>query len=51
MDREFRVGSCKQLHLEWIRTEVLLLKKENYIQSLGIGMIEDRVRKRMDIHL
>ena len=36
MDREFRVGRCKLLHLEWISNMVLLYSTENYIQSLGI---------------
>ena len=36
MGREFEVGRCKLLHLEWISNEVLLYSTENYIQSLGI---------------
>ena len=36
MDWEFGVSRCKLLHLEWIRTEVLLHNTWNYIQSLGI---------------
>ena len=36
MDKEFGVGRCKLLHLEWISTEVLLYSTGNYIQSLGI---------------
>ena len=36
MDREFGVGRCKLLHLEWISNEVLLYHTGNYIQSLGI---------------
>ena len=35
MDREFRVGRCKLLHLEWISNEALLYITGNYIQSLG----------------
>ena len=31
MDREFGVGRCKLLHLEWIRNEVLLYSTGNYI--------------------
>ena len=36
MDREFGVGGCKLLHLEWMGNEVLLYSTGNYIQSLGI---------------
>ena len=36
LDREFWVGRCKLLHLEWISNEVLLYSTGNYIQSLGI---------------
>ena len=36
VDRVFWVISCKLLHLEWIRNEVLLYRRGNYIQSLGI---------------
>ena len=36
MDREFGVGRCKLLHLEWLSTEVLLYSTGNYIQSLGV---------------
>ena len=36
MDKEFGIGRCKLLHLEWIINEVLLYNTENYIQSLGI---------------
>ena len=36
MDREFEVGRCKLLHLEWISNEVLLYSTGNYIQSLGV---------------
>ena len=36
MVREFGVGRCKLLHLEWISSEVLLYNTGNYIQSLGI---------------
>ena len=35
MDREFGVGRCKLLHLEWIISEVLLYSTGNYKQSLG----------------
>ena len=34
--KEFGVGICKLLHLEWIRNEVLLYSRGNYFQSLGI---------------
>ena len=36
IDRDFRVGRCELLHLEWISNEVLLYNPGNYIQSLGI---------------
>ena len=36
MDREFGVGGCKLLHLEWISSKVLLYSTGNYIQSLGV---------------
>ena len=36
MDKEFGVGRCKLLHLEWINNEVLLHSTGNYVQSLGI---------------
>ena len=35
--REFGVGRCKLLHLEWINNNVLLYSTGNYIQSLGIN--------------
>ena len=35
MDREFGVGRCKLLHLEWISSEVLLYSTGNYMQFLG----------------
>jgi len=37
MNREFGVGRCKQLHLEWISSEVLLYSTGHYIWSLVIG--------------
>ena len=36
MGREFGVGGCKLLHLDWISNEVLLYSTGNYIHSLGI---------------
>ena len=36
MDREFGVGPCKLLHLEWISNEILPRSTGNYIQSLRI---------------
>ena len=36
MDREFGVGGCKLLHLEWVSSEVLLYSTGNYTQSLEI---------------
>ena len=32
MDREFGVGRCKLLHLEWINSKVLMYSTESYIQ-------------------
>ena len=32
MDWEFRVGTCKLLHLEWINNKVLMYSTGNYIQ-------------------
>lgn len=37
MDREFGIGRCKLLHLEWISNKILLYSTGNYIQSLGIN--------------
>ena len=37
MNREFGVGRCKQLHLEWISSEVLPYSTGHYIWSLVIG--------------
>ena len=31
MDWEFRVNSCKLLHLEWLSNEILLYSTGNYI--------------------
>jgi len=36
MDREFRVGRCKLLRVEWISNEVVLYSTGNYTHSLGI---------------
>ena len=36
MNREFRVGRCKLLHLEWINNEFLLYSIVNYVQFLGM---------------
>ena len=36
MDGEFGISRCKLLHLEWVRSEVLLYSTENHIQSLGV---------------
>ena len=35
------------LYLEWISNEILLYSIGNYIQSLGINMMKDSMRKRM----
>ena len=32
MDREFGVGRCKRLHIEWINNKVLLYSTVNNIQ-------------------
>ena len=32
--KEFRVNTCKLLHLEWKDNEVLLYSTGNYVQSL-----------------
>ena len=34
MDKEFGVGRCKSLHLEWISNEVLLYHTGKYIQYI-----------------
>ena len=36
LDKEFGVGRCKLLHLEWISYGVLLYSTGTYIQSLGL---------------
>ena len=36
MDREFRVGNCKLIHLEWMGNGALLYSKGNCVQSLGL---------------
>ena len=36
MDKEFGVGRCKLLHLQWISNEVLLYSTGNYIQFFEI---------------
>ena len=36
IDREFGVGRCKLLLLEWISNEVLLYNTGNYVQILEI---------------
>ena len=51
MDREFGVGRCKLLHLEWISNEVLMYSTGNYIQSLVIEHMEANIRKRMYIYI
>ena len=43
MDWEFGVCRCILLHFKWISNEVLLYSTGNYIQSLGIDMMEDGV--------
>ena len=37
MDREFGVGRCKLLHLEWTNNKVLMYSTGNYIQSPEIN--------------
>ena len=46
MDREFAVGRCKLLHLEWINNKVLLYSTGNYIQSPGINHNRKEYKKR-----
>ena len=38
MDREFGVGRCTLLHLEWISSRVFLYSIGNYVQSLGLEL-------------
>ena len=47
MDWEFRVTRCKPLHLEWIQNKVLLYSTGNYIQSLGIKLMENNIKKNV----
>ena len=51
MDRQFGVGKCKILYLEWRSNDVLLYSTGNYIQSLGIEHDEDSMRKRMYVYV
>ena len=51
MEEEFGISRCKVLHLEWISNEVLLYSAGNYIQSLGIDMMEDNIRKGVHIYV
>ena len=51
MDRDFGVGRCKLLLLEWISIEVLLYSTGNYIKSLGINMMENNISKGMYIYV
>ena len=46
MDREYGVGRCKLLHLEWMNNEILLYSTGNYSQSLGIGYDERQYEKK-----
>ena len=45
MDGGFGVSSCKLLHLEWRRDEVLLCSTGRYINLLGYNMMEDNITK------
>ena len=36
MGREFEVGKCKLLHVEWISIGVLLYSTGNCVQFLGL---------------
>lgn len=45
------VGRCKRLCLEWVSNGVVLDSTGNYIQSLGKNMMEDSMRKRMQIYV
>ena len=38
------------MHLEWISNEVLLYSTGDYVQSLGIDMMEDNIRKGGNSH-
>ena len=49
MDWEFGVSRYQLFHLEWKSNEILLYSTGNYIQSLGIGRMEESMRKRMDM--
>jgi len=48
---EFGESGYKLLHLEWISHEVLLCSIGNNIQSLGINMLEDNIRKGMYVYV
>jgi len=51
MDREFGVGRCKLLCLEWIRNGVLLTAQGIMFNFLGSNMMEDSEKKRMCIYI
>ena len=36
VDREFGIGRCKVLYLEWRSNEISPYSRGNYVQSLGI---------------
>ena len=49
MDWESRVNRCKLLPLEWIRNEILLYSTGTISSHMWWSMMEDNVRKRMNI--
>ena len=50
IDGEFGVSSYKLLHLAWVSSEALQYSTGNSMQSLGMDMMEDNVRKRIHIY-
>ena len=50
MDREFGVGRCQLLHLEWISKEVLRYSPGNNNQSLGIEH-DGREYEKWNVHI
>ena len=50
MDREFGVGRCKLLPLEWINNKVLLQSTGNYTQYPVINHNGKEYKKRMSSH-
>ena len=53
--REFGVGRCKLLHLEWINNKVLLYSTGNYVQypvinHNGKGYLKKKKKERLYMH-